>query len=72
MLLATLSLALLANQQDAPRPAAPRVEHVAQASVQIIAAEEIRFRQQPEAQSRKSQQQRQHRIRGGMPMIEFY
>jgi hypothetical protein len=72
MLLAPLSLALMATLQFGPSPAPPRVEHVAQASVQIIAAEEIRFRQQPEAQSRKSQQQRQHRIRGGMPMIEFY
>lgn len=72
MLLATLSLALLANQPEAPRTAFPRAERVARTSVQIISAEEIRFDESPKVERGKRQQFRQHRRRDGMPMVEFY
>lgn len=72
MLIATLSLALLASPQSQAQPAPPRAQHVAQVSVEILAAEEIRFEPESKAQRGPRQQQRQNRIRGGMPMVEFY
>jgi hypothetical protein len=72
MLLATLSLALLANQPNGLRTSTPRADHIVRASVQILAAEEIRFDRQPLKQRGPSQNHRQHRTRDGMPMVEFY
>jgi hypothetical protein len=67
MMLAALSLALVANSYDPPRTASPQTERIATASVHIIAAEVIDF---VTAGSQGSA--RQHRIREGMPLVEFY
>jgi hypothetical protein len=72
MLLATLSLAMIANQQEPPRTNFPRAERVARVSVQIMSAEEIRFDQNLKAERGGRQQLRQFRNRAGMPMVEFY
>lgn len=66
MLLAALALAAAA-------PAAPPSKtQVASVSVEIIAAEEIRFEEQQKPERGNRQQIRQHRTRGGMPLVEFY
>jgi hypothetical protein len=63
----TLIALLLASTPTGP---APRAE-IVRASVEIIAAEEIRFERDLPKQQTKSQT-RQQRVRDGMPLVEFY
>jgi hypothetical protein len=72
MLLTALSLSLLANQQLPAPSAIPQAERIARASVQILAAEEIRFDDKTARDRGAKQLQRQQRTREGMPMVEFY
>jgi hypothetical protein len=72
MLTVLASLALLANQPEPSRNANPRADAWVRASVEIVAAEEIRF--DPSAGNDRGAKQtlRQRRKRDGMPMVEFY
>jgi hypothetical protein len=67
-----LSLALLAAQTSAAPAQKAQTTQIVQASVEILAAEEIRFEQQPVQQRGRNQTHRQRRTRNGMPMTEFY
>ncbi len=70
MLTLALPLLLAATVQS---PSLPSRQVVA-VSVEIVAAEEIRFTEfaVPGRVQRQSQKQAQMRVRGEMPMIEFY
>jgi hypothetical protein len=71
MHLALLAIALSARVSPPP---AVRAERVATASVQILVAEIIDFEKPAPAPTPqiKTVVDRQHRARGGMPMVEFY
>ena len=69
MTLIALSM-LIAAATPAPKP--PVVERMASVSVQIIAAEEIRFETTGSHAQIGSKTTRQSRTRQGMPMVEFY
>ena len=66
MSLIALSLLLAA----APQPKPVAVQTHAVATVQIVAAEEIRFEELRKTDSKTTH--RQKRVRDGMPMVEFY
>ena len=59
---------LLAATAPPPKPVIAHTQVVA--TVQIVAGEEIRFEDMRKANPQATQ--RQKRVRGGMPMIEFY
>ena len=59
---------LLAAAAPLPKPVVAQTHAVA--SVQIVAGEEIRFEDIGKANRQATQ--RQKRVRGGMPMVEFY
>jgi hypothetical protein len=63
----TLIALLLASTPTGP---VPRAE-IVRVSVEIIAAEEIRFERDLPKQRTRSQT-RQQRVRDGMPLVEFY
>jgi hypothetical protein len=74
MLLAALLLAQVPNDYSPQRVAVPRPERVAQASVTILAAEEVAprsYRPDPKSSTKRGKD-RQYRVRDGMPLIEFY
>jgi hypothetical protein len=72
MLLATFAIALLANDQVPSKAAEPRSYEIVRATVQILAAEEIRFDEQPRVAAAPQRQIRQYRLRDGMPLVEFF
>ena len=69
MTLIALSM-LIAAATPAPKP--PVAERLATVSVQIVAAEEIRFETSGSQERRGTRTTRQQRTRDGMAMIEFY
>ena len=59
---------LLAAAAPVPKPVAVQTHAIA--SVQIVAGEEIRFKDITKVDAKTTQ--RQKRVRKGMPMVEFY